>query len=102
MKYYGTGKVKTAVNSDSSKLGYISLGSVDDTIKPLLYKAKSQNEYVAPTVDNIKSDSYKLYRPFYIFTKKGKEMSEGTRAFLDFIDSDVGKRVINESGYVAN
>ena len=29
-------------------------------------------------------------------------MSEGTKAFLDFIDSDVGKQVINESGYVAN
>ena len=98
----GTGKVKTAVNSDSSKLGYISLGSVDDTIKPLLYKAKSQSEYAAPSVENIKSDTYKLYRPFYIFTKKGKEISEGARAFLDFIDSDVGKRVINENGYVAN
>ena len=97
-----TGKVKTAVNSDSSKLGYISLGSIDDTIKPLSYKAKSQNQYVEPSVDNIKSDNYKLYRPFYIFTKKGKEMSEGTKAFLDFIDSDVGKQVINESGYVAN
>lgn len=97
-----TGKVKTAVNSDSSKLGYISLGSIDDTIKPLSYKAKSQNIYAEPSVDNIKSDTYKLYRPFYIFTKKGKEMSEGTKAFLDFIDSDVGKQVINENGYVAN
>lgn len=97
-----TGKVKTAVSSDASKLGYISLGSIDETIKPLLYKAKSQNRYFEPSVENIKSDNYKLYRPFYIFTKKGREISEGTKEFLNFIDSDVGKRIINESGYVAN
>lgn len=97
-----TGKVKTAVSSDSSKIGYISLGSLDDTIKPLSYRAKSQNIYAEPSIENIKNDTYKLYRPFYIFTKKGKEMSDGTKAFLDFIDSDVGKQVINESGYVAN
>lgn len=97
-----TGKVKTAVNSDSSKLGYISLGSVDDTIKTLLYRAKSQNQYFEPSVENIKNDNYKLYRPFYIFTKKGKAISEGTKEFLAFISGDIGKQIIEESGYVAN
>lgn len=98
----GTGKVKTSVSSDASKIGYISLGSIDDTIKPLAYKAKGQNEYVPASVENIKSDTYKLYRPFYIFTKKGAELDEGTKAFLDFINSEAGKAVINENGYVAN
>ena len=98
----GTGKVKTSVMSDASKIGYISLGSIDDTIKPLAYKAKGQNEYVQASVENIKSDAYKLYRPFYIFTKKGVELDEGTKAFLDFINSEAGKAVINENGYVAN
>ena len=97
----GTGKVKS-VMSDASKIGYISLGSIDDTIKPLAYKAKGQNEYVQASVENIKSDAYKLYRPFYIFTKKGVELDEGTKAFLDFINSEAGKAVINENGYVAN
>lgn len=97
-----TGKVKTAVSSDLSKLGYISLGSVDETIKPILYKAKSQSRYFEPSVENIKNDNYKLYRPFYIFTKKGKETSEGTKEFLNFIASDIGKQIINELGYVAN
>ena len=98
----GTGKVKTSVMSDASKIGYISLGSIDDTIKPLAYKAKGQNEYVSASVENIQSDTYKLYRPFYIFTKKGIELDEGTKAFLDFINSEAGKTVINENGYVAS
>ena len=98
----GTGKVKTSVMSDASKIGYISLGSIDDTIKPLAYKAKVQNEYVSASVENIQSDTYKLYRPFYIFTKKGIELDEGTKTFLDFINSEAGKTVINENGYVAN
>lgn len=98
----GTGKVKTSVMSDASKIGYISLGAIDDTIKPLAYKAKGQNEYVSASVENIQSDTYKLYRPFYIFTKKGIELDEGTKAFLDFINSEAGKTVINENGYVAS
>lgn len=98
----GTGKVKTSISSDASKIGYISLGSIDDTIKPLAYKAKVQNEYIQASVDNIKNDTYKLYRPFYIFTKKGIELDEGTKAFLDFINSELGKTIINENGYVAN
>ncbi|MEI0603544.1 substrate-binding domain-containing protein [Brachyspira alvinipulli] len=97
----GTGKVKTSVMSDASKIGYISLGAIDDTIKPLAYKAKGQDVYAEASVENIKSDTYKLYRPFYIFTKKGVELDEGTKAFLDFINSDTGKTVINENGYVA-
>ena len=97
-----TGKVKTSVVSDSSKIGYISLGSIDDTIKPLAYKAKGQNEYAAASVDNIQNNSYKLYRPFYIFTKKGIELDAGTKAFLDFINSETAKTVINENGYVAS
>ena len=98
----GTGKVKTSVMSDASKIGYISLGSIDDTIKPLAYKAKGQNDYVQASVENIQTDAYKLYRPFYIFTKKGVELDEGTKAFLEFINSDTGKAVINESGYVVS
>ncbi|WP_367182078.1 PstS family phosphate ABC transporter substrate-binding protein, partial [Brachyspira sp.] len=98
----GTGKVKTSVMSDSSKIGYISLGSIDETIKTVAYKAKIQNEYVTASVENIQNDTYKLYRPFYIFTKKGVELDEGTKAFLDFINSETGKKIINENGYVSN
>ncbi|PTY40437.1 substrate-binding domain-containing protein [Brachyspira hampsonii] len=97
-----TGKVKTSIMNDASKIGYISLGSIDDTIKPLAYKAKGQSEYVSASVENIQNNSYKLYRPFYIFTKKGIELDAGTKAFLDFINSETGKTVINENGYVAS
>ena len=97
----GTGQVKTSVAADSSKMGYISLGAIDGTVKALSYKAKDQADYVVPTVENVSSGDYKLYRPFYIFTKKGKEQSEATKMFLEFLNTEEAKNVINSSGYVA-
>ncbi len=97
----GTGQVKTSVAADGAKIGYISLGAIDDSVKALSYKAKDQADYVVPTVENVANGSYKLYRPFYIFTKKGKEQSEATKMFLDFLNTEEAKNVINSSGYVA-
>lgn len=97
----GTGKVKTAVANDTAKLGYISLGSVDDTIKVLAYNDGSQTTAVMASADNIKNGSYKLYRPFVLITKKGAILTEGARAFLTFIESDAGQKIIMDNGYIS-
>lgn len=96
----GTGKVKTSVASDKAKLGYISLGAVDDTIKVLAYNDGTQNMPVAASIDNIKNGSYKLYRPFNMVVKKGSTLSEGAKEFLSFIDSPEGQDIISKNGYI--
>ncbi len=96
----GTGKIKSAVANDKNKLGYISLGSVDDTIKTLAYNNGTQVAYVMPSVENISSGEYKLYRPFNLVTKKGTERTEGVQAFFDFINSEEGQAIIIENGFI--
>ncbi len=93
-----TGKVKTAVVNDAAKIGYISLGSLDDTVKALRYS--NGGEYVAPSVENVQNGSYPLFRPFNLVVKKGSTLGAGTQAFLDFCKSDEAKALISENGYI--
>lgn len=96
----GTGKIKSAVANDKNKLGYISLGSVDDTINTLAYNDGTQAGYIMPSVENISSGDYKLYRPFNLVTKKGTEMTAGVKAFFDFMNSEEGQAIIIENGFI--
>ncbi|MGN0817449.1 MAG: phosphate ABC transporter substrate-binding protein [Candidatus Coproplasma sp.] len=91
-----TGAVITEIvgNSAGNTVGYISLGSVNDTVKTLKY------EGVEPTVTNITNGSYKLSRPFNIVYKSEDTLSEAAKAFIDFILSDEGQDIIENQGYV--
>ncbi len=94
-----TGKVKTAVINDTQKLGYISLGSLDDTVKALRYSNTADN-FVVPSIANVQNGTYALFRPFNLVVRKGASLSEGTKAFLDFCKSPEATALISENGYI--
>ena len=88
-----TNVVMTTVAGDPSAIGYISLGSLNETVKAL------QIEGVEATVENIKAGTYTLSRPFNIATKEEPE----PRLPLDFVSyilSAEGQAVIAENGYI--
>ena len=85
----------TDVAGNVSKLGYISMGSLNDTVKAVRYNG------VEPTVANVKNGTYKLQRPFMIVTKSGVELSKAAQDFIDFILSEAGQKIVAEEGYVA-
>ncbi len=87
-----TDVMMTNVASDEDAIGYISLGSVNDTIKPL------NIDGVAATPENVKSGTYKVSRPFVIATKG--EADGLTKDFIDFILSEEGQAVVSKS-YIA-
>lgn len=91
-----TSAVKTAVSGSSDTLGYISMGSVDDTVKVLTY------EGVEATVENVQNNTYKLSRPFNIVVKGDSvdDLDEDAKAFYDFIVGDVGQAIVAYEGYV--
>ena len=89
-----TSVVLQTVAGNVAAIGYISLGSLNDTVKAL------DIDGAAATVDNIKSGSYKVARPFNIATKA--EVSEAAKAFIDFILSAEGQAVIEENKYIAS
>lgn len=88
-----TSVMMTTVAGDAYAIGYISLGSLNDTVKAV------QIDGVDATVDNIKSGSYKIARPFNIATKEG--LSDTAQDFIDFIMSANGQAVIEENGYIS-
>ena len=68
-----TSVMMTGVAGDDYAIGYVSLGSLDESVKAL------QIDGVDASVENIKNDSYKVYRPFNIATKG--EASEAASGF---------------------
>lgn len=88
-----TSVMMTSVAGDTYGIGYISLGSLNDTVKAL------KIDGAEATVENIKSGSYKISRPFNIATKD--KVSEVTQDFIDYIISADGQAVIEENGYIS-
>jgi phosphate transport system substrate-binding protein len=86
------GTVKEAVANDPHAIGYISISLVDKKVKPLLYNG------VAPTNENVKNGTYPLKRPIFLLTKK--ELKPAARAFIDFVLSDEGQRILENEGLI--
>lgn len=84
----------TSVASDTYAIGYVSLGSLNDTVKAV------KIDGAEPTVENIKSGAYAIARPFNIAT--AGEVSEVTQDFINFIMSAEGQAVITEKGYIGS
>lgn len=89
-----TSVVMTTVAGNPYAIGYISLGSLDETVKALTVDGTEA------TVENIKDGSYKISRPFNIAVKKDGA-SELAQDFISFIMSEEGQAVIEEEGYIS-
>ena len=87
-----TSVVLQTVSGNEAAIGYISLGSLNDTVKAL------QIDGADATVANVKDGSYKISRPFNIVTKA--EVSEAAKAFIDFILSAEGQAVVADNHYI--
>lgn len=87
-----TSVMMTNVSMDKYAIGYISLGSLNDTVKAL------KIDGVEATSENIKSGKYKVARPFIIVTKDG--LSEVAKDFFDYILSKEGQQIVEDNGYI--
>lgn len=84
----------TSVSGDTYGIGYVSLGSLNDTVKAV------KIDGAEATVENIKSGAYAIARPFYIATSG--EVSEAVQDFINYIMSAEGQTVITENGYIGS
>lgn len=83
----------TSVANNKAAIGYISLGSLDSTVKALNF------EGVTPSAATVKDGSYKLARPFLLVTKD--KLSAPAQDFYDFILSKEGQEIVKNNHYVA-
>ena len=88
-----TAVMMTTIAGNTAAIGYISLGSLDDSVKAVTIDG------VEATTDNVKSGDYKVARPFNIVTNG--ELSEAAQDFVNFIMSDEGQAVVEENGYIS-
>ena len=91
-----TAVMMTTVAGDEQGIGYISLGSVNDTVKAL------KIDDVEATVENVKAGTYKIVRPFNIITNgEIDKLDEVSADFVNYILSADGQKVIEDNGYIA-
>lgn len=89
-----TSVMMTTVAGNEYAIGYISLGSLDDTVKAV------KIDGAEATAENIKSGDYKVSRPFNLVTKETID-NEVAQDFVNYIMSTEGQAVVEENGYIA-
>jgi phosphate transport system substrate-binding protein len=87
-----TDVMMVSVAGDENAIGYISLGSLNDTVKAVSVDG------AAASTENVKNGSYKVSRPFIIATKG--EAAGVAKDFIDYILSAEGQAVVAQS-YIA-
>ena len=88
-----TSVMMTSVAGDPQAIGYISLGSLDKSVKAL------KVDGAEATAENVKNDTYKISRPFNIATTD--KVSEAAQDFIDYILSAEGQKIVEDNGYIA-
>lgn len=88
-----TSVMMTTVAGDEYAIGYISLGSLNDSVKAVSIDGAEAS------AENIKNDSYKIARPFNIATKG--DLSKVSQDFINFILSSEGQKVVEDNGYIS-
>jgi phosphate transport system substrate-binding protein len=87
-----TAVMLTSVAGDKYAIGYVSLGSLNDSVKAVKIDGADA------TVSNINNGSYKISRPFNIAVKEG--LTPVAQDFVNFILSDKGQKVIAANKYI--
>ena len=89
-----TSVMMTTVSGDMYAIGYISLGSLNNTVKAV------KIDGVEPTVENVKNETYKIARPFNIAYKEDA-LSDAAKDFINYIMSSEGQQIITDNGYIS-
>lgn len=87
-----TGAIKAGIAQNPDAIGYISLGSVDSTVKAL------QVDGVAATTGNVTNRTYKIARPFIVLT--GANVHAETTRFINWMTSRNGQRIVSDNGWI--
>ena len=90
-----TAVMMTTVAGDTYAIGYISLGSLNDSVKAVKVAG------VEATAENVKSGAYKVARPFNIAWKEDA-LSDAGKDFIAYILSSEGQTIVNANGYVGS
>ena len=88
-----TAVMLTTVAGNAASIGYVSVGSLDDSVKAL------EVDGVAPSVDTVADGSYSISRPFNIVTN-GDATDPVAVDFIAYCLSKDGQAIATDNGYI--
>ena len=88
-----TGAILANIAQNQDAIGYISLGSVNNTVKALHVGG------VVPTTDNVSRGSYQIARPFIVLT--GSNVHQESTSFIEWMLSPKGQSLVTGNGYIS-
>lgn len=89
-----TSVMMTTVQGNDNAIGYVSLGSLSDSVKEVTVDG------IEGTAENVKSGKYKISRPFNLCYYDGK-LSKLAEDLINFIMSDEGQKTVDKEGYIS-
>lgn len=89
-----TGMVLSKVASDKNAIGYISLGSVNDTIKVVTVNG------VMPSAATVLDGTYSIQRPFVVMTSSTATLTDVAADFLLYLKSAASKTHADTAGCI--
>lgn len=89
-----TSVMMTTVQGNDNAIGYVSLGSLSDSVKEVTVDG------IQGTAENVKTGKYKISRPFNLCYYDGK-LSKLAEDLINFIMSDEGQKTVDKEGYIS-
>jgi len=83
-----TGAMRKAAAADTSTIGMVVFGAVDDTVRAIALDG------AAPTVDEVVKGTYKISSPFFLITRG--EPRGATKTFIDYLISPEGQSIVKK------
>lgn len=88
-----------STSQDHWSIGYVGLGYAEGAaVKVIAVKQDASSPAVHPSLDTIRDGSYPIARPLYLYTNG--EPAGLTKAVADFVLSEDGQRIVQETGYI--
>jgi phosphate transport system substrate-binding protein len=88
------GAIRQVVAEDPNAIGFISLGIVDQTVKPLAIDG------VQPSVENVEAGAYRFVRPFLFVWRAGRRLSSLAADFVEYVMSPEAQEELANLGLV--
>jgi phosphate transport system substrate-binding protein len=95
---HGSKDVVELVSKTPGAIGYSGMGYATSEVKMLRIARRAGEAGVAPTAENTLNQTYPIARPLFMYTLG--EPTGAVRAYLDWVRSDAGQKIVVTSGYV--
>lgn len=86
------------IYQNPNALGYVGMGFINENVKALSVSNWDSDEFVYPSIENVKSGKYPISRPLYLYTNG--QPQKMAKDFIDFALSPQGQKIVVETDFV--